>query len=216
MASVLLLTNGRRLASALCFALAVTIKPLPVVLAPLYWRRVRLVDGVLSAGLVLALYAPYTAHGRLPTGSLDVFVDRFRFNHTLFTITSSLFSSRGAVVLAVIGGLGVAVALRSRLQTTSPAAWAWPMAIALVLSPVVYPWYLVWLAPFLVSLATVPLLIWSVTILSTYSVWHLKEIGGPWDVPGSVLAIEFGTVIVSTIWVVIKASRKPAAAGRDM
>jgi rSAM/selenodomain-associated transferase 2 len=173
---------------------------------------VRLVDGILATGLIAALYAPYVTRGRLPAGSLGVFADRFRFNQTLFVVTSSLFTGRGAAALAVLGGLAVAAALRSRLPPTSPAAWAWPMASALALSPVVYPWYLVWLVPFAVSAATVPLLAWTVTILSTYSVWHLHEIGRPWEVPAPVLAFEFGTVIAVAIWAAINPSRSRSAA----
>jgi hypothetical protein len=208
MASVLCLTNGRRLLSTLCFAMAIAVKPLPIVLMPLYWRRVRLRDAAVAAALFAAVYAPYVTGGHFPLGSLGVFLDRFRFNHTVFIVTSALFTGRGAAVVAVIAGLAMAVVLRWRLSVTSAAAWAWPMATALMMSPVVYPWYVVWLAPFLVSVTTFPLLAWSVTVLGTYMVWHLKELGRPWTVPGAVLLFEFGTVIAVGVWVVLSGSKR--------
>jgi hypothetical protein len=82
------------------------------------------------------------------------------------------------------------------------------MATALVLSPVVYPWYLVWLVPFALSLTTLPLLAWSITVLCTYVVWHLKELGWPWVVPDAVLLIEFGAVMAVVVWVVVTGAAK--------
>ncbi len=65
----------------------------------------------------------------------------------------------------------------------SPVAWAWPLAAALAFSPLVYPWYLVWLLPFLTSAAALPLTVWSLSILPTYGVWHWFAGGSPWRGP---------------------------------
>jgi len=72
------------------------------------------------------------------------------------------------------------------------------MAVALLCAPLVYPWYLVWFAPFLVSPQTVPLTIWTVSILSTYVVWQLA--GVPWAVPEWVLLVEYGALIGAALW----------------
>ena len=56
-----------------------------------------------------------------------------------------------------------------------PAAWAWPMAIALAFAPVIYPWYLLCLTPFLFSISTLPLAAWTVSALSVYEVWDLSD-----------------------------------------
>ena len=197
MASVLFLTNGRRRSSVLCFAVSVAIKPLPIVLVPLFWRRVSARDAATGAALFMAMYVPFFHGGHFPAGSIGTFIDQFRFNQTVFGVTSDLVGARAAAALAVAGGLVVAVALRSRTSVTSPSAWAWPMAVALVMAPVVYPWYLVWLTPFLTSLATLPLLVWSLSILSTYVVWHLQALGGPWTVPTSIAFFEFGLVVLA-------------------
>src|SRR5262249_8383494 len=185
----------------LCFGMAVAIKPLPIVLAPVYWRRLRPLDAALATAVVGLLYAPYATGGRFPAGSLGVFIERFRFNQGAFAVVSTHRGVRGAALVAVLAGLAVAAALRVQLPATKAAAWAWPMAAALLLSPVIYPWYLVWLVPFSMSVATLPLLVWSVAIIFTYVVWHLYELGRPWVVPGSLLSAEYGLVLAVAIGV---------------
>ena len=72
------------------------------------------------------------------------------------------------------------------------------MAAALLCAPLVYPWYLVWLAPFLVAQETMPLTIWTVSILSTYVVWQLG--GGHWAVPRWALLVEYGALLGAALW----------------
>ena len=72
------------------------------------------------------------------------------------------------------------------------------MAGSLLCAPVVYPWYLLWTLPFLRSASTVPIVIWAVSIIPTYVVWHLRELGRPWVVPGWVTVLEFGPVAMAS------------------
>ena len=67
-------------------------------------------------------------------------------------------------------GLAVAAWARWKLAASDPAAWAWPMAVALACAPVIYPWYLLYLTPFLFSAATVPLMVWTLTATLAYVV----------------------------------------------
>ena len=73
-----------RAVAALAFGLAVAVKLLPIVLLPLYWRRVRVRDGALAAVVVGLLYVPFLNHGRIPIGSLGTYVQSFRFNDPVF------------------------------------------------------------------------------------------------------------------------------------
>lgn len=71
------------------------------------------------------------------------------------------------------------------------------MAASLAFAPVVYSWYVLWLLPFLRSTSTVPLMVWTVSILPTYLVWHLRSLGHAWQVPGWVLLLEYGSVAIA-------------------
>jgi hypothetical protein len=72
------------------------------------------------------------------------------------------------------------------------------MAVTLLCAPLVYPWYLLWLVPFLVVPQTMPLTIWTVSILSTYVAW--RRVGVPWGVPVWVLVVEYGPMLGAAVW----------------
>src|SRR5262249_14982419 len=93
-------------------------------------------------------------------------------------------------------GLLTATWLRSRSTEWSPDALAWPMAASLLCAPVVYPWYLLWLLPFLRSTSTLPIIVWTVSIMPTYYVWHLRTLVRPWLVPGWIMLLEYASVAV--------------------
>ena len=200
--SVTALGRQWRTLAAVAFGLAVAVKFLPAVLAPLYWRRVRIRDGLLAALVIALLYTPFLQRGTLPLGSLDAFLKSFRFNDPVFAAIERAVRPQVAAGLSVLFGLATAVWLRVKRPAGSPEAWAWPMAVSLAAAPVVYPWYLIWLVPFLQSAATLPLMIWTLSILSVFYVWYAHALGGLWQVPGWILLLEYGPVAVAAavVW----------------
>src|SRR2546429_7473349 len=66
-----------RAAAAAALRLAIAVKLLPVVLLPLYWKRVRIRDAALAAAVVGLLYVPFLNHGRTPIGSLGTYLKTF-------------------------------------------------------------------------------------------------------------------------------------------
>ena len=69
------------------------------------------------------------------------------------------------------------------------------MAVALACAPVIYPWYLLYLTPFLFTTATLPLAAWTLTVVPVYIVWNIARHGGRWAVPTPVMVAEFGLPI---------------------
>ncbi len=55
-----------RATAAVALGLAIAVKFLPVVLLPLYWKRIRIRDAALAAVVVGLLYVPFLNHGRIP------------------------------------------------------------------------------------------------------------------------------------------------------
>ncbi len=200
-----------RLVAALAFGLAVAVKFLPIVLLPLYWKRLRIRDVALAAVAVGLLYVPFFSHGRIPTGSLGTFLRSFRFNDPVFATLERVAAPHFVAVVAVLAGFLTALWLR-RKAPGSPDAFAWPMAASLLCAPVVYPWYLLWLLPFVRSDSTVPIIIWTVSIIPTYYVWHLRTLGRPWIVPGWIMLLEFGTVALASAIIWFRRTR-PAVSG---
>jgi hypothetical protein len=188
-----------RTTAALALAFAIAVKFIPVVLAPLLWRRVRLRDAIAGIALLLLLYLPFVRDGRLPVGSVGAYLAEWRFNGPLFAALQPYESPTTLAGLGVVSGLLVATWTRARLRVDSAAAWAWPIAAALALAPSVYPWYLLWFTPFLFASATWPLAVWTVTILSTYVVLSLEPVYGPLGLPWWLVAAEYGTVLVAAM-----------------
>jgi alpha-1,6-mannosyltransferase len=197
-ASAYFLTRRWRTLAAAAFAIAVAAKLLPIVLLPLFWRRIRVRDAVVGAGVLAALYLPFILSAN-PLASMGFVVQGIRFNGPLFLAATAFAPSAVAAALAVSVGLLVALVCRFRLSADHPAAWAWPMAASLAFAPSIYPWYLVSVTPFLLLPSTLPLVVWTLTISSTYLVWQLAAQGQPWAVPAGVLALEYGFVSLAAL-----------------
>jgi alpha-1,6-mannosyltransferase len=199
-----------RAVAAVSFGLAVAVKFLPIVLLPLYWKRVRMRDGALAAIVLGLLYVPFLNHGRIPIGSLGTYVQRFRFNDPVFATLERVMAPQVVAGLAVLVGFLTAIWMRRKSAEGSSDAFAWPMAASLLCAPVVYPWYLLWMLPFLRSTSTLPILVWTLSTLPTYYVWHLRTIGRPWLVPDWIVILEYGSVAVTAAMIALRRTTRSA------
>jgi hypothetical protein len=214
-ASAYWLARRRTALASIAFVLAVATKLLPIVLVPLYWRRVRLRDALVGTMLLALLYLTFTSGGTLPFGAVPNVVAHIRFNGPLFrTIAGLSGSPQAAALVAVALGTLVAVWARWRLDAADPAAWGWPMAIALACAPVIYPWYLLYLTPFLFGVATLPLTVWTLTVIGTYVVWQIARNGGRWVVPSAVMSIEYAVPSTLAMLMLLRRTQNPAEPSR--
>jgi alpha-1,6-mannosyltransferase len=182
-----------RAIAALALGLAVAVKFLPIVLLPLYWKRIRIRDAALATAIVALLYVPFLSHGRVPTGSLATYVQTFRFNGPVFAALNHVAPPPLLAGVAVLVGLGTATWLRNIEHKGFPYIFAWPMAASLFFAPVVFPWYLLWLLPFLMSGTTLLIILWTISIIPTYVQWHFRALGRPWGaLPGWIMLLEYG------------------------
>jgi len=204
------LMRGWRSVVVVAFGLAVSVKLLPIVLLPLYWKRIRVRDSALAAIMFGLLYVPFLDHGRIAIGSLGTYLHSFRFNDPLFAMLERVAAPEIVVALAVVIGFFAASWMRSRSAELSSDAVAWPMAASLLCAPVVYPWYLLWVLPFLRSTSTLPIVIWTVSILPTYFVWYLRATGRLWIVPGWIVLLEYGAVAITTAIILLRRIARPA------
>ena len=203
--SVAALARRWRAIAALTLGLAVAVKFLPIVLLPLYWKRIRLRDAALAAGVVGLLYVPFLNHSHIPTGSLGTYVQNFRFNGPVFAALDGLASPQLLAGLAVLAGFVTSIWLRGDRDRWSPEIFAWPMAASLLCAPVVFPWYLLWLLPFLTSATAVLIIFWTVTIIPTYVMWHLSTVRGGWGaLPGWVMLMEYGCLALAAAVIALR------------
>jgi len=201
-----------RAVAAVTFGLAVAMKFLPIVLLPLYWKRVRIRDAALAVTVVGLLYLPFLSHGRIPTGSLGTYVQDFRFNGPIFAALSRVAPPPLLAGFALLVGLATAIYIRRASPEWFPESFAWPMAASLLFAPVVFPWYLLWLLPFLTSASTLLIIIWTVAIFPTYVQWHLRMLGRPWGaLPNWIVFLEYGCLAVAAVIIALRRTPRPAA-----
>lgn len=203
-----MLTTGRTMRATIAFVIAIASKLLPIVLVPLLWKRIRIRDAIAGAAVLFLLYLPFRSAGALPLGAVPNVVAFIRFNGPVFKWLASWLTPQGAAAVAVLAGFAVAVWMRFTRAADDPAAWAWPMAVSLAAAPVIYQWYLLYFTPFLFVVDTIPLVVWTYSVLPVYLVWYLSKRGHRWFVPAPVLWLEFGAVIAAAI-VIFSTRRRP-------
>jgi hypothetical protein len=130
---------------------------------------------------------PLSYHGSniLPLGSLGGYLAHWRVNAPVYSALEWVFPTKGLVGVPVAVGFAVALWARRRLALESPEAWAWPVATTLLFAPAIFPWYLVWVTPFLFTSRTLPLAVWTVSSVLVY--WPLPE----W----AAMVVEYGSVL---------------------
>ena len=202
--SAWMLSTGRGMRAAIAFVAAVATKLLPIVLLPLFWKRIRLRDALVGLVTLAALYLPFASAGILPLGAVPNVVAHIRFNGPIFSALAATLTPGGAALAAVGAGFGVAIWMRLNKGADEPAAWGWPMAVSLAAAPVVYPWYLLFFTPFLFTRSALPLLVWTYSVFPVYFVWHLSLQGHRWFVPAPLAGLEYGTVVATMAFMTMK------------
>lgn len=211
--AVLLAVQSRPVWSAAALGLAAGIKIWPLVLAPILiwqggWRR------WMSAGALLVLIAVLTAMpiilGRLDNQSgLVAYAGGWERNDALFGMIRDgigwLADEMGhyradpgrLTRLLIVLGLGVAaitLGWRIRDKTTIPIAVLVIAATLFLLSPTGYPWYYVWVLPFLCVVPVRGLLLLGVMLPFYYLRFDMDQAGRVDLFDQWIVWIEFGPV----------------------
>lgn len=215
--SVAALRRKWRATAAIALGLAIVVKLLPIVLIPLYWKRIRIRDGALAAIVVGLSYLPFLNHGRIPVGSLGTYLQSFRFNGPVFAMLNHVAPAQLLAGLAALVGLATGIWLRSRSSEWSSDLFAWPMAASLLCAPVVFPWYLLSLLPFLTAPSTLLITVWTVSIIATYVEWHLRTLGHSWGaLPAWAMVLEYGSLAIAGALILLHRLTRRRVTGSPM
>jgi alpha-1,6-mannosyltransferase len=236
----LLLTVKRRpLWATASLGVAAGVKFWPIILAPLVLRSFwghpfRLAVGTAILGSLMALWlAPMLLDSVGKTTGLVAYVDRWQTNSALFPVIEGSVSTfqdwigptkfapglvaRG-LIAAILVGLAFALAYRPIHEAHDLVARSAAIVATLVLlSPAQFPWYTVWMAPFLAFHAYPAFLLLSALIPIYYTLFHFvaRNQGAlfndyvVWMIWAPVLATAIASVAMGAI-----ASRSTRISGR--
>ena len=151
LAAIVLARAGHWRSTAICLGLATAAKVFALILAPLVLVRARFRYWALFGITTTAMYAPFALSGGTDLESLGIFAREWEFNSAVFGLVTTVLERSYVIV-----GLGVIFAtfwLFYAAQYVKNAAGGvprgdWIYGVFLVVSPVINPWYLLWVLPF--------------------------------------------------------------------
>lgn len=169
----------------------------------------------LGAGLALllglALSAPFLGTGSMLTRGFGTYYEAWAFNAWLFPLLEGVLGDPTRLVLTGLGALGCGLAA---WRFRDPALFLLAVAVALVfLSPVVHPWYFLW-----VFVPAMVLGRWEWTWLASAGLLSYLVLAGypetPWLEPKWVVWIEYPPMILAWAWAwTRRRSASPSKAG---
>ena len=70
------------------------------------------------------------------------------------------------------------------------------------------------MTPFLFTLGTLPISVWTFTAIPVYVVWNISRSGGRWVVPGPVMLVEYGLPVAAAAFLLYRRWSKSQFVGR--
>lgn len=203
--------RGRSAGAGVAFALAALAKYLPLLLVPALvraraWRLL-----AVSAAVMALLFLPFLGAGKALLGGLAAYARHWEFNGSLYPLLRSVTPDGDAARFVLAGLLAAAaLAIGVRARTLTGAALGTSVAFLLV-SPTVYPWYLV---PAVTLLPLHPdrgILVFSGLVALSYLALPALQGTGTWLLPSWVPWVEYGGLAVAWIAAGVSAYARRAA-----
>ena len=211
LAAIVLGRNRRWQSAAICLGMAAGAKVFALVLVPLVLLRTRIRYWVLCGATVLALYAPFVLSGGTDMQSLRVFAQEWEFNSALFGLLANVLGAfETKLVLALLFAVfWISYSARYRKDTDSIPRGDWLYGALLVVSPVINPWYLLWLLPFAAIFPSIWAWTASLAVLISYITGlNLNEYTmGPYQQPIWARSLEFALILLALCYDVLRYRR---------
>jgi len=197
------LVRGAKFAAALSFGLAVLAKFTPLVLLPFLIKRIGWKWSAISATVIVSGCLPFLHGGVAKFNGFRAFAGTWVFNAGWFTAISFLakfFSSSPDLVARLVSALvylailGWLVKRDDGKPDTFAAVGGTALALLIVLSPTVMPWYLVWALPLVALAGALEWIYFSFLVCAAFLVM-IRGVEYPWA-----LAVEYGAFVAGAIW----------------
>lgn len=197
------LATARPLRAGVALAASVAAKLIaaPLLLLTIRNRRLLAVFGA----TLFALYLPFLFRDANVFGSLAIFAESWASNGSVYVWLSPLL---GELVYRWVAAavLIAALVLLHRQRRQLEASALLYILVLFLLSPVVHPWYLLWVLA-LVSVRSDPFdafgsaaVLWTATVAAAYVAHQNQLTTGVWQIPGIVLVLEYAPVYVLLLY----------------
>ncbi len=203
-AAILLSAGPRRWAAPVLLGVSILVKYLAVILLPFLAAKRRWGALVVVAAVVVVGYLPFLGAGRRLAASLREYGSTWWFNGPPYMAASAMLRDP-ALARRLLVALGAAFAVVAAFRERDLARFAYRVvACVLLLSPTVYPWYLVWIVPFLCLFPSRGWLAFTGLVALSYQVWTVYGASGAWLLPNWVLAAEYVPFYGLLVWDVLR------------
>ena len=205
--------EGKPLVTGLTLGLGGMVKFLPWIALPSLWSRLRARWWILPL-TIGAFYLAFWGRGLTPLGSLGVFVAKWRGNDFLFSLFVPQDATESQLYTAkLIAGVCVALVWLATLLGRRDwiSTYAWTVGALFLVSPVVHPWYVIWLLPVLFVLPHPAWWAWSLTAFMAYHPLAAYRATGVWEESLAWKAWEVSpalTLLPLQAWLEWRAARK--------
>lgn len=206
LAALALAECGRRASAGALFALAIGVKYVPGLLAPYWLRRRAFTLLLVSAAALAVLFLPFAGAGASLFTGLLTYSRHWEWNGLVYPLIRGAGVSAETARIALAAALTAAVIATSfRARSASGAALASFTALAL-LSPTLFPWYLVPVAALLPLHADAGLLLFTGLVPLSYAALPDYAAAGAWRLPAWVPWLEYGGLAAA--WITAAALRR--------
>jgi hypothetical protein len=101
----------------------------------------------------------------------------------------------------LLAGAGLAFAVAAAFRERDLVRYAFlVLACSLLIAPTVYPWYLLWIIPFLCLYPSRAWIAFTGLVMLSYRVWDAYGATGAWVLPSAVLALEYVPFYALLAW----------------
>ncbi len=220
MISLILLKRRNAIGAAITIALAVLIKLLALLVVPVFFLtftgRKRWLFAGFFAAVVALFYSPFLVTSGLASfGSLWTYLGTWQYNGSIFALL--MWPLDPAVARGVCAGLfllAVLLILFYRRRSRPPMQQMfWILGAYVILTPSLFPWYLIWLLPFLVLNRNAAYLALTGTVMLSYHVLIGHYASGSWSQYPILNVIEYLPFYALLAWLGLRQlrSREPVA-----
>lgn len=202
LAAIVLSQNHRWRSTAICLGMAVGAKIFALVLVPLVLVGAGFGHWILFGVMLTVLYVPFVLQGGTDIESLLVFAREWEFNSAafgLFTTVLQPFQAKLVLGLLCAAFWGQYYFRYSRSGAREVPRGDWLYGAFLAASPVVNPWYLLWVLPFAAMTPSLSAWTASVVVFLGY-VTGLNLVDGelnPYQQPAWVRPVEYGLILLA-------------------